>query len=224
MDMFIGIALKLIIGSLAIFVVLRVIGIKAMSEVTPFDLLYIVVLGALLEEAIYDNQVSIFHILFGITLWGVMVYIVEKILERSEKLSSLIQGEPSVLIEKGKLNLKELKRNHYDMEQLRSVLRANDVYSINDVYYAILEVSGKMAVITKEQMIAPTYLLLEDGNIKPRTLASINQNEAWLRTKLSEKGYEQIEDLIYVEWDLDEKELIVEPYSNTISKEIIIDD
>lgn len=109
MDMFIGIALKLIIGSLAIFVVLRVIGIKAMSEVTPFDLLYIVVLGALLEEAIYDNQVSIFHILFGITLWGVMVYIVEKILERSEKLSSLIQGEPSVLIEKGKLNLKELK-------------------------------------------------------------------------------------------------------------------
>lgn len=110
------------------------------------------------------------------------------------------------------------------MEQLRSVLRANDVYSINDVYYAILEVSGKMAVITKEQMIAPTYLLLEDGNIKPRTLASINQNEAWLRTKLSEKGYEQIEDLIYVEWDLDEKELIVEPYSNTISKEIIIDD
>lgn len=101
MDMYIGIASKMLIGSLGVFIVIRLIGKKATSELTPFDLLYVIILGALVEEALYDDKVNVLHVIFAIALWGCVVYVVERILEKTEKMSSLVQGEPSVLIEKG---------------------------------------------------------------------------------------------------------------------------
>src|SRR5699024_8656307 len=147
-------------------------------------ILYIVVLGALVEEAIYDDQVNVFHVLFAILLWGFTVFVVENLLEKTERLSTLIQGEPSVLIDRGKLNMKELKDNHFDMEQLRFFLRQNGCYSINDAYYVVLEVGGGLTVITKENMEIPTFLLIEEGAIKPKTLESLGRTEEWLQEEL----------------------------------------
>lgn len=224
MAMYISIAVKILVGSIGIFVLMRIIGKKAISEVTPFDLLYVLILGALVEEAIYDDQVSIFHVLFAIIVWGITVYIVEKIIEKTEFLSSKIQGEPSVLIDKGRLNLKELKRNHFDMEQLRVMLRSKDCYSIDEAYYAILEVSGGLTVITKETMAMPTYLLIEDGNIKPNTLHGINKTEDWLRSELAKLGQRDLENIIYCEWNANEEKIVFDTYENTIDETIYIDD
>lgn len=224
MAMYISIAVKILVGSIGIFVLMRIIGKKAISEVTPFDLLYVLILGALVEEAIYDDQVSIFHVLFAIIVWGITVYIVEKIIEKTEFLSSKIQGEPSVLIDKGRLNLKELKRNHFDMEQLRVMLRSKGCYSIDEAYYAILEVSGGLTVITKETMAMPTYLLIEDGNIKPKTLHGINKTEDWLRSELAKMGQRDLENIIYCEWNANEEKLVFDTYENTIDETIYIDD
>src|SRR5699024_9930483 len=150
---------------------------KAMSELTPFDLLYILILGAIVEEAIYDDKVSVFHIIFALVLWGTVVYMVEKLLEKTEKISTLVQGKPSILIEKRKLKLEELENNHFDMEQLRSMLRQNNCYSIHDAYYVILEVNGGLTVIKKDQEEMPTLLLLEEGKIKTNVLKSIHKDE-----------------------------------------------
>lgn len=224
MDMYIGIATKMIFGSLGVFILIRIIGKKAISELTPFDLLYIIILGALVEEALYDDKVNIFHVIFAIILWGSVVYIIEKILEKTEILSSLVQGEPSVLIEKGKLNLKELNENYMDMEQLRSILREHDCYSIHEVYYAILEINGSLTVIRKDEKEIPTFLLVEEGKIKSKTLNGLGKSEEWLRTKLASMGYNNIEEIIYCEWHEDKQDLLVGTYEQTISKKIYIDD
>lgn len=224
MDMYISIASKMLIGSIGIFFLIRIIGKKAMSELTPFDLLYVLILGALVEEALYDDQVNILHLIFALTLWGIVVYIIEKILEKTEKISSLFQGKPSVLIDKGKLNLKELDANHFDMEQLRSMLRQNNCYSINEAYYAILEVNGALTVITKNQMENVTFLLIEEGRVKSNILESINRNEEWLRKELKNEGYTAIENIIYCEWNVQEEKMMVDTYDNTINENIYIDD
>lgn len=224
MAMYIGIALKMLIGSIGIFILIRLLGKKAMSELTPFDLLYVLILGALVEEALYDDKVSVFHIIFALVLWGTVVYMVEKLLEKTEKISTLVQGKPSILIEKGKLNLEELENNHFDMEQLRSMLRQNNCYSIHDAYYAILEVNGGLTVIKKDQEEMPTLLLLEEGKIKTNVLKSIHKDEEWLREKLAEKGHNKIENILYCEWSLDEEKILTETYDQVTYKKIPIDD
>lgn len=222
--MFIGIASKMIIGSIGIFVLMRLMGKKAVSELTPFDILYVIILGAIVEESIYDDKVSVFHVIFAIVLWGLFVYGVEKSIEKTEKLSSIIQGEPAILIDRGRLNLKEIEDNYIDMEQLRTMLRQNDIYSIQDAYYAILEVNGSLTVISKEENIIPTFLLIEFGVIQEKTLSSVAKNEQWLRVKLAEMGYTDLSEIVFCEWNLKEDKLIVGTYEETIHQKLYIDD
>lgn len=224
MDMYIGISSKLITGAVGIFILLRIMGKKTMSELTPFDLIYILLLGAVVEEAIYDDKVNVLHVLFAIVLWGLFVYAIEKALQHTDKFSTLIEGEPAILIEKGRLNLKELEANYFDIEQLRSMLRQSNVYSITDVYYAILEVNGNLTVITKDEAIVPSALLIEFGKIQENTLNYIMKDELWLRTELSKLGYDDLEEIVYCEWLEKSKELKIEIYDNTIHKKIYIDD
>ena len=224
MDMYIGISSKLITGAIGIFILLRIMGKKTMSELTPFDLIYILLLGAVVEEAIYDDKVNVLHVLFAIVLWGLFVYAIEKALQHTDKFSTLIEGEPAILIEKGRLNLKELDANFFDIEQLRSMLRQNNVYSIADVYYAILEVNGNLTVITKDEAVVPSALLIEFGTIQENTLNYIMKDELWLRTELSKQGYDDLDEIVYCEWLESSKELKIETYDNTIHKKIYIDD
>lgn len=224
MDMYIGISSKLITGAIGIFILLRIMGKKTMSELTPFDLIYILLLGAVVEEAIYDDKVNVLHVLFAIVLWGLFVYAIEKALQHTDKFSTLIEGEPAILIEKGRLNLKELDANFFDIEQLRSMLRQNNVYSIADVYYAILEVNGNLTVITKDEAVVPSALLIEFGTIQENTLNYIMKDELWLRTELSKQGHNDLSEIVYCEWLESSKELKIETYDNTIHKKIYIDD
>lgn len=224
MDMYIGISSKLITGAIGIFILLRIMGKKTMSELTPFDLIYILLLGAVVEEAIYDDKVNVLHVLFAIVLWGLFVYAIEKALQHTDKFSTFIEGEPAILIEKGRLNLKELDANFFDIEQLRSMLRQNNVYSIADVYYAILEVNGNLTVITKDEAVVPSALLIEFGTIQENTLNYIMKEELWLRTELSKQGHNDLREIVYCEWLESSKELKIETYDNTIHKKIYIDD
>ena len=224
MDMYIGISSKLITGAIGIFILLRIMGKKTMSELTPFDLIYILLLGAVVEEAIYDDKVNVLHVLFAIVLWGLFVYAIEKALQHTDKFSTFIEGEPAILIEKGRLNLKELDANFFDIEQLRSMLRQNNVYSIADVYYAILEVNGNLTVITKDEAVVPSALLIEFGTIQENTLNYIMKDELWLRTELSKQGHNDLSEIVYCEWMESSKELKIETYDNTIHKKIYIDD
>ena len=224
MEMYIGISSKLITGAIGIFILLRIMGKKTMSELTPFDLIYILLLGAVVEEAIYDDKVNVLHVLFAIVLWGLFVYAIEKALQHTDKFSTFIEGEPAILIEKGRLNLKELDANFFDIEQLRSMLRQNNVYSIADVYYAILEVNGNLTVITKDEAVVHSALLIEFGTIQENTLNYIMKDELWLRTELSKQGHNDLSEIVYCEWLENSKELKIETYDNTIHKKIYIDD
>ena len=224
MDMYIGISSKLITGAIGIFILLRIMGKKTMSELTPFDLIYILLLGAVVEEAIYDDKVNVLHVLFAIVLWGLFVYVIEKALQHTDKFSTFIEGEPAILIEKGRLNLKELDANFFDIEQLRSMLRQNNVYSIADVYYSILEVNGNLTVITRDEAVVPSALLVEFGTIQENTLNYIMKDELWLRTELSKQGHNDLSEDVYCEWMESSKELKIETYDNTIHKKIYIDD
>lgn len=67
---YLEIATKLVIGLAGLLAVARLLGKKEMSQVTPFDFIYALVLGGILEEGIYDKKVSIWQILYAICLWG----------------------------------------------------------------------------------------------------------------------------------------------------------
>lgn len=205
---------KLIAGLLALLVVIRLLGKKELSQITPLDFVYILVLGGLLEESVYDDQVAVWQVLYAIVLWTVLIYSIEKVVQRFDKMRPVIKGEPTVIIHDGELDIKALKKNDLESEQLRTMLRQKDIFSINEVKYAILEPSGQLSVLTQEKTSPVTaemlsiqpketdlsHLVIDEGKVEYKTLKYINKSGEWLRKELAKLGYEDANNIYYAEW------------------------
>lgn len=221
--MFFMIAFKLCLGLIGLLLVARLLGKKTLSEITPFDLIYTLVLGGFLEEAVYDDKVSGLHLLFAVALWAIMIYGIEQVVQKNDKINRLVKGEPAVLIKNGVLNMKEISKNHIEMEQLRTMLRQQQCFSLENAKHAILENAGQVSVLKKsDEDKAMTLLLINEGKIQQRVLHSHELEEAWLKNSLMKNGYTNLQEIVYAEWS-EEKDFYVVRYKDTDNSSYKID-
>lgn len=197
--MYLQIALKLVIGMIGLLTVVRLLGKKSLSEATPFDLIYTLVLGGLLEESIYDDKVNPLHLLLAIALWGVTVYFIETIVQKNIKTNKVVKGEPSILIFDGELNLEEIKKNHISMDQLRALLRQQNCYSVQNAQFVIMEVGGQITVVKNGQEDGLSFQLIESGRIEEPVLQTIGKDRQWLLNELKKEG-KTLQEIVYAEW------------------------
>ncbi|MEF2094842.1 DUF421 domain-containing protein [Bacillus sp. CFBP9009] len=223
---YLEIAMKLGIGLVGLLAVTRLLGKKEMSQVTPFDFIYALVLGGILEEGIYDEKVSIWKILFAICLWGTSVYIIEVCAQKSDRMKKLLKGQPSLIIRNGELDIKQMKKNHLDLEQVRTMLRKQGVFTLREVRDLYLEPGGDISVklhtkagsVTPDMLglnpvdEAPSILVIEEGQIKEEELQSVKKSKEWLLEGLQKKNYTTIEDILYGEWS-ETDGFYIQPYS-----------
>ncbi|GAK48334.1 putative membrane protein [Secundilactobacillus oryzae JCM 18671] len=221
--MFVLIATKLAIGLAALLVVVRLLGKKSMSEITPFDLVYMLVLGGILEESVYDDTVNVGHLLFGIAVWACLIFLVEKVVQKSRAVNRLVKGEPSILVKDGIVNLKELNRNQIELEQLRELSRQHQCFSLENAKHIILENAGQVSLVVKSEEDKVLALMLVDrGQIQVPVLETHNLTTDWLKENLVNQGYQSLDDLVYVEWS-EEKGFYVVTKNDVTSKVYRID-
>ncbi len=99
---------------------------------------------------------------------GVLIYLIELITQKVKSSRKLLEGEPSIIIHKGKLKYDVLKKNKLDINQLQSLLRQANCFSIQEAEYAILETNGMVSVLPKFQ-----YDTTKNGDmqIKPKQVS-----------------------------------------------------
>lgn len=205
--------IKLVLGLLALLVVTRLLGKKEMGQFTPFDFVYALILGALLEESLYDDKISVFQMLFGVVVWGILIYIVELLAVKNSKIRRILKGDPSTIVRDGNLDMKAMKKNHIEMEQLRTMMREQGVFSLSEVRDLILEPGGNISIkkhpyteppTAKMLNIeagdeAPSILLVDEGKIKKENLRYAGKSLEWLHAELQKKGY-TFSEIFFAEW------------------------
>ena len=97
----------------------------------------------LVEDTVYDELVTVWDLLYAVFLWAILIYIIESIVRKFDWVQPIIKGKPSIIINDGELDLKLLKKNKLDFEQIRTMLRQQGFFSIKEVKYAVLEPSGR---------------------------------------------------------------------------------
>lgn len=221
--MLLSISLKLVFGLVSLMLVTRVLGKKALADVTPFDLIYTLVLGGILEESIYDDKLNIGHLVFALFLWAALIYIIERIVQKNTRVSRLLKGEPSVIIRDGVINLKALSKNHIEMEQLRTMLRQQQCFSLENAKHVILESAGQVSVLKKSQEDSYISLMLVDhGIIQDRVLETHSLTRKWLLDNLIKESYTILHEIIYVEWSA-EKAFYILTHHDVMNKDYCID-
>jgi uncharacterized membrane protein YcaP (DUF421 family) len=224
MDYF-RIATELFTGYVALFFLTKILGKTQISQITAFDFISAIIVGELVGNALYDENVGIMDILITVLMWGFLIFLTEIITEKSQRWRKFLEGEPSIVIQKGKIDYKQLKKNHLDINQLQHLLRSKDVFSIRECEYAILETDGTISVmkkqpysnvtledlkISKKQQTLPVSLIL-DGMVIKDNLASIQKDESWLLNEIRQRGAKTVEEVLYAEW-LEEEPLLVQKY------------
>lgn len=131
-----------------------------------------------------------------------------------------LDGKPALLIINGKIDEGAMRKQRYNFDDLLIQLRENNIDSIQDVSYAILEPSGKLAVVEKENKRKHAALelpLIADGVVQHDHLKQINHDEQWLIKELAKRGYDDIEQISYCSFN--QKDFYIDLKDEVIKKE-----
>ncbi|NGZ76799.1 DUF421 domain-containing protein [Saccharibacillus alkalitolerans] len=203
--------LKLISGLLALIITVRMLGKKTLSQATSFDLVYLLVLGGILAQSIYDTRVNVLHLLLAIAVWGLMVYLIEIAVRRKERARALVKGSPAMLFMDGEMQVQSFIDTNMEVEQFRSLLRQKGIFCLENVDQAILETSGGLSVITKGEPVQTlSYLLVNTGEYVNMDMGK-NQDRERTRRILREAGYDDVRDIFCALWS-EEYGLYLVPY------------
>ena len=195
---YIAIALKLITGMIGILVFLRIAGKAQMAQITPLDTVSAFVIGALVGGVLYNPDMSMWHILFALTVWTLFNMLI-RFAMRSARLHHFIKGESVFLVKDGAINFKNFKRNSLEMEQFRLLLRQKGIFSMFDAEDVIFETNGAVTVLPPNHT-APSFLLVNNGAIIESTLDQCNRSKTWVLSNIVHNGFESPSELFCMEW------------------------
>jgi len=132
---------------LFIYLVTRVAGKRELSSMEPFDLILLVVMGDLVQQSITQSDYSVTGALIVISTITLLTVFVSWVNWRFRSLRSVLEGQPVVLVENGKLIEQNMKRERITVEDIESEGRQQQVTDIADMRWALLETGGRISVI-----------------------------------------------------------------------------
>ncbi len=205
---------RAIILYIIVLIVMRLMGKREIGQLQPFELAISIMIADLASIPMTETGVPISSGIIPILGLLVMHLIISVINIKSLTAREFICGKPRILIYRGKIDEKALRKERFTINELQERLRGNNIINLGDVEYAILETSGEVTVIQKPEKrntipedfnITPDYEgipydLVIDGKIMNKNLQLIGKNYAWLKKQV-EKFNMQPEEALLVTID-----------------------
>lgn len=182
-----------------LFVLLRLMGKRQLSELQPFEFVVTLLIADLAETPMSNTGVPLLYGLVPILALFLTQQVLSLLAFKSGTMRNLISGKPSIVITDGRICEGELKRMQYTVGDLIEQMRTQG-YTLGDVAYAILETDGELSVIpyAHKRPATPEDLKLQvdkatlpraivlDGMVQKVELTAAGYNEQWLEKRLSE--------------------------------------
>lgn len=134
----------------AVFLLLRLLGKRELGQMTPFEMVVLVVMGDLIQQGVTHNDFSLTGAVLAIAtfaFWGVAIGWLVYLFPR---LKAAFEGEPRVIVRRGELLRDNLRRDRMTVAEVESEMRLAGIARLADVDWAILEPSGKISFIRRD--------------------------------------------------------------------------
>lgn len=138
---------RAIIVFFAIFVITRVVGRRELSTMEPFDLILLIVTGDLVQQGVTQSDYSLTGALTVIATMALLTIALSYVSFRVPKLRPVLDGEPIVLVQDGEVIVRNLRRERITIDELLAEARLQQVSSLDDVRFAVLETNGRISII-----------------------------------------------------------------------------
>jgi len=185
-----------------VVLIMRIMGKRQIGQLQPYELVIALMISELASMPMQNTGIPLFHGIIPIITLLVLQVLISTWQLKSETARLIFCGQPSILIEKGKINIKELKNNRININDLLEELRLKDYFNLDDIEYAILETRGQITIIPKSELepatrkdlnvkssqnMLPVTLIL-DGKVNDRNLKLIKKDKSWLNKQLNKNN------------------------------------
>lgn len=203
--------IRTIILYFLIVVIMRIMGKRQIGQLQPSELVVALIIADLAAIPMGNVGIPLLAGIIPILTLFVCEALLSYISLKSQFARKIISGKPSIVIEKGQLLEKELRKQRFNLDDLMEQLRLKNVSDIQDVEYAILETGGQISVILKTNKkpviredlnIKHSYeglpiSLIIDGHINLKNLSIARQNIDWLKTQLKKNNIKSAHDILF---------------------------
>jgi len=186
-------------------------GKRQIGQIQPFEFAIAVMISDLAAIPLADESKNIYHAIVPIVVLVVCQISISFLSIKGVRIREIICGKPAVLIRCGKILEKNMRKELYTINDLLEQLRFNNIQSVDDVEYAILETNGQLSVLLKpnKRPLTPEdlnmnppaesfdYDVIIDGKLIGRTLESLNIKREWLDNALKEYGINDYKQVFY---------------------------
>lgn len=206
--------IDLIFGFFYLFFIVKFVGRKIINQISPFTFIASIVLSEMLGNAMYEKKVGVFYILYSMTLWAILLFTVEYLERKFLFFRKVFQGKPIALIKNGVVDREALKQSRMNINQLQSMLRQSETFSIREVAFCYLEGNGSLSILKKSRyqkttqedfnlpgkaVYAPVSLI-RDGVVLWDELEDLGYGEDWLKKQLASHGITDYASVFLAEW------------------------
>ncbi len=200
---------------LVVLLLMRIMGKREVGQLSLFDLVVAIMIAELAAIPLSDNTKSLWHGIVPIATLVLLEISLSFIAIKSITGRKIIEGTPSIIMERGKILEEEMRRLRYNVDDMLSQMREQGIYNLEDVEYAILETDGKLSIVLKAAKrplmpedlgLQPAYEglpmpLISDGKLLKENLAMVEKNQAWLEESLHTQHNCTIADVLYATLD-----------------------
>lgn len=190
--------IRAIILYIVVLVVMRLMGKREIGQLQPFELAISIMIADLASVPMSELGIPLTNGIVPILALLVIYMIISILNMKSINIRKIMSGQPSLLIYRGKIDEKILRKERITINELQERLRGENIFNLSDVEYAILETNGEVTVIQKPEKrnlmpqdfnITPEYEgipydLVVDGKIMEENLKVIGKNRIWLEKQL----------------------------------------
>ncbi len=134
----------------ALYLLLRLLGKREIGQLTPFELVVIVVMGDLVQQGVTHNDFSLTGSILAIATFAFWALVMSWATYLSPRLETLLDGRPQVIIRDGELITANLRRDRITRGEVEAEMRLAGIARMKDVAWAILETQGKISFIRKD--------------------------------------------------------------------------
>ena len=132
-----------------VFLLTRVVGRRELSQLEPFDLIMLIMMGDLVQQGVTQSDYSVTGIFLAAGMLALMTVFVSYLSYRFKRLRPILDGEPLVIVQDGKVIDGNLKRERLTVEEVAQEARLQQIASLDEVEWAVLERTGQISFIKK---------------------------------------------------------------------------
>ncbi|WP_047153156.1 DUF421 domain-containing protein [Aneurinibacillus tyrosinisolvens] len=191
--------------SFALFIIImHILGKQLVGQITYHYFIAAITLGSIAGNMAFNIKIKFLYFIISMLLFSAIAFALAFLTLKSSTIRRWISGDPAVIIQNGKLLEDNMKKAKYTLDVLNQGLREKDIFDIEEVEHAVLEVNGKLSVLKKPEYRGVTRQdlslspspgisfpveLIKEGKVLERNLDQNQLTTEWLNQELAKKGY-----------------------------------